>query len=272
MSSSICISHFIICWTECFCCNICFTLPEHSKALKKSLYRLNCSFIQCGVCSAKFDIHVTWVLGGLVMPWKKSHISTLAWPWLWGEITWAAIAIACCSNPWSLEEMKSLLSNDSVSDTRDTGEGTLVIVQISQDVANVVLVVVVGAVVLAAVLAAAVRVAGVVLARVAETAAVVVLKHVAVVVAMKCTSRSMSLLSAAVMSLIDLIVLMIIGSWLSLRRSSWTQLSVTRDIWIAKYGGYLSSVSLEWEAIYIPGGVFYANLFFFQSGYVSWFP
>lgn len=56
--------------------------------------------------------------------------------------------------------------------------------------------------------------AGVVGAAVAEHAAVVVLKLVAAVVAVKGNSRSMSLLCAAEVFSIDSIVLMAIGSWL----------------------------------------------------------
>ena len=61
------------------------------------------------------------------------------------------ICTASCSDPTVLLEKMSLLSCDSAADVRDTGEGSLAMVEISGEEAYIVMVVVLAAVVRAAV-------------------------------------------------------------------------------------------------------------------------
>ena len=102
----------------------------------------------------------------------------------------------------------SLLGCDSVSEDRVTGEGSLAIVEISEEGVYIVMAVVVAAVVVAAAVVAAVVVAAVVVAAVVVAAAGVESRLVAVV---KEASKSMALLSTAAMSLIDVNSMSVVG-------------------------------------------------------------
>jgi len=161
--------------------------------------------------------------------------------WFWGESSRAAISMASCSDPTGLLEKNSLLRCDSVSDEGVPGEGSLAIVEISEEgvyivtavevaagqvaaveVAAVeiaavqVATVVVAGVVVAGVVAAAVVVAGVVVtavvvAGVVVTAAGVESSLAAAVVVVKDPSKSMALLSTAAMTLIDVNGISVVG-------------------------------------------------------------
>ena len=126
--------------------------------------------------------------------------------WLWGASSRAAISTASCSDPKGLLAKNSLLRCDSVSDDRVTGEGSLAIIEISEEGVYVVMAVVVAAVVVAAVVAAAVVVAAVVVA-----AAGVESRLVAAVVVVKEASKSMASSSTAAMSLIDVNGMSVVG-------------------------------------------------------------
>jgi hypothetical protein len=97
----------------------------------------------------------------------------------------------------------SLLRCDSVSDDRVTGEGSLAIVEISEEGVYVVMAVVV--------VVAAVVVAVVVVAAVVVAAAGVESRLVAAVVVVKEASKSMASLSTAAMSLIDVNGMSVVG-------------------------------------------------------------
>jgi len=110
--------------------------------------------------------------------------------------------MAACCNPTGLLAKNSVLRCDSVSDDRDTGEGSLAIVVISEEGVYIVMTVVVATVVVAAVVMAAVVVAAVVVDAVVVAAARVESRFVAAVVVVKESSKSMVSLSTAAMALI----------------------------------------------------------------------
>jgi len=125
------------------------------------------------------------------------------------------ISTASCRDPTGLLEKNSVLRCDSVCDERDTGEGSLAIVEISEEGVYVeTAVVVAGVVVVVAVVVAAVVVAAVVAVAVEE------LKLIAVVVVVRDALKSMASLSAAVTWLIDVNVMAVIGRWLESRWKS----------------------------------------------------
>jgi hypothetical protein len=121
--------------------------------------------------------------------------------WFQGASSRAAISTASCSDPTGLLAKNSLLWCDSVSDYRVTGEGSLAMVEISEEGVNVVTAVVVAAVVVAMVVVAAVVV----------TAAGVGSRLVAVVVVVKEASQSMASSITAAMSLIDVNGMEVVG-------------------------------------------------------------
>jgi hypothetical protein len=91
-----------------------------------------------------------------------------------------------------------------VSDDRVTGEGSVVIVELSEQVVYIVMAVGVAVAVVVVVVLAAVVVAGVVVTAVVVTAAGVESMLIAAVQVLKDTSKSMAFLSTAAMLLIDL--------------------------------------------------------------------
>ena len=127
--------------------------------------------------------------------------------WLWGASSRAAISTASCSDPTGLLAKNSLLRCDSVSDDRVTGEGSLAIVEISEEGVYVVMAVVV----VAAVVVAVVMVAAVVVAAVVVAAAGVESRLLAAVVVVKEASKSMASSSTAAMSLIDVNGMSVVG-------------------------------------------------------------
>ena len=64
-------SFFIACdflhWAVCYSCIISLTLPELSRALRKSLNCMYFNFFQSRILSAKFDSQVTCALAASVM-------------------------------------------------------------------------------------------------------------------------------------------------------------------------------------------------------------
>jgi len=116
--------------------------------------------------------------------------------------------MASCCDPTSLLEKNSLPRCDSVSDERVTGEGSLAIVEISEERVYVVMAVEVAAVKVAVVEVAAVEVAAVVAAALVVAAVVVTAvgvesRIVAAVVVVKNASKFMVILGTAAMPLID---------------------------------------------------------------------
>jgi len=81
--------------------------------------------------------------------------------WFWGASSRTAISTASCSDPRGLLAKNSLLRCDNVSDDRVTGEGSLAIVEISEEGVYAVTAVVVAAVVVAAMVVTAFVVAAV---------------------------------------------------------------------------------------------------------------
>ena len=121
-------------------------------------------------------------------------------------------------------EQNSPLRCDNVADTRVTGEGSLAIVAISEEMVYVVTVVEMAAVevavlevasvmAVAAVVVAAMVAAPVVVAAVVVTATGVESTLKVVVVVVKDSPKSMSSLSTAAMSLIDVHVMSVVGGW-----------------------------------------------------------
>jgi hypothetical protein len=103
-----------------------------------------------------------------------------------------AISTASCSDPTGLLAKNSLLRCDSVSDDSVTGEGSLAIVEVSEEGVYVVMAVVV----VAAVVVAATGVES---------------RLVAAVVVVKQASKSMASSSTAAMSLIDVNGMSVVG-------------------------------------------------------------
>jgi len=90
----------------------------------------------------------------------------------------AAISTASCSDPTRLLEKLSLVSSDCDGDERDTGEQSLVMVEIAEGDSYVEMVMVLAAVVRAAVVKASVAMAAVVMAAVVELRLVAAVEEV----------------------------------------------------------------------------------------------
>jgi len=118
-----------------------------------------------------------------------------------GASTRAAISTGSCSDPTGQLAKNSLLRCDSFSDDSVTGEGSLTIVEISEE----------GVYVVTAAVVASVVVAGVVVAAVVVNAEGVESRLLAVVVVFKDASKSIALLSTTAMLLIDGIGLSVIS-------------------------------------------------------------
>jgi len=162
----------------------------------------------------------------------------------------AAISTASCSDLTGLLAKNSLLRCDSVSDDRVTGEGSLAIVEISEEGVYVGMVVVVAAAVVAAVVVVAVVVA----------AAGVQSRLVAAVVLVKEALKSMASSSTAAMSLIDVNGMSVVGyGWNGdIGRS---RQCAEGDEWYRRWLSFLRNV-VGGGALYIPGGVLSARSFF----------